>query len=77
MIAALTSIYRCEESLSVQGICARYRGRPTRTRRCQNNRSVAQSPEYFRGDPTVGTFPRKHWAIRCRMTALGSPYHRF
>jgi hypothetical protein len=49
MVATLTSIYRSEESLSIQGIRARYRGRPARARWGQNNRSVAQAAEYIEG----------------------------
>jgi hypothetical protein len=75
-LQVLPPIYRCEESLSMQGIWARYHGRPARTRWCQNNRSVAQPAEYFRGkSPALGNFPGKHWAVRCRTTALRSPYH--
>jgi hypothetical protein len=48
MVATLTSIYHGEESLPIQGLCARYRGRPARARWGQNNRSVAQPAEYFR-----------------------------
>jgi len=79
MVATLTSIYRGEESLPIQGICARYRGHPA-ARACweQNNRSVAQTAEYFReGARAIGTFSGKHWAVRCRATALRSPYRHF
>ena len=78
MVATLTSIYRGEASLPIQGICARYRGRPARARWCQNYKSIAQFAEYFRGGaPALGTFPGKHCAVRCRTTALQSPYRHF
>ena len=41
MAATLTSIYRSEESLPVQRICANYRGRPAEARWYWDNRSVA------------------------------------
>ena len=53
MVATPTSIYHDEESLPIQGICARYRGRPARARWGQNNRSVAQPAKYFRGGARV------------------------
>ena len=75
MVGTVTSIYRGEESLSIQRICGRYRGHPGRARWEQNNRSVAQAGEYFRGGArTIGTVPEEHWAVRCRTTALRSPY---
>jgi hypothetical protein len=78
MVATLTSIYHGEESLPVQGTCARYRSHPARARWGQNNRSVAQPAEYFRGgDRPIGTFPGTHWAVRCRATTLRSPYRHF
>ena len=78
MVATLTSIYRGEESLSIQGICARCRHRSARARWEQNNRSVCQPTEYFRGGArAIGTFSGKHWAVRCRTAALGFAYRRF
>ena len=78
MVGTLTSIYRGEESLSIQGICARYRGHPGRARWEQNNRSIAQAGGYFRGGArAIWTVPEKHWAVRCRATALRSPYRHF
>jgi hypothetical protein len=78
MVGTLTSIYRGEESLSIQGICARYRGHPGRARWEQNNRSVAQAAEYFSGRArAIGAVPEKDWAVRCRATALRSPYRHF
>src|SRR6266849_3062136 len=74
MVATLISIYRSEESLSIQEICARYRGRPARARWGQNNGSVARPAEYFREEAqAIGTFPGKHWAVRRRATAIRSP----
>src|SRR5882757_9760032 len=78
MVAILPSIYCSEESLSIRGICARYRGHPARARRGQNNGSVAWPAECFRdGARAIGTFPGKHWAVRCRTTAVQSPCHHF
>ena len=78
MVGTLTSIYRGGESLSIEGIRARYRGSPARARWEQNNRSVAWPAEYFRGGArAIGTFSGKHWAVRCRATALRSPYRHF
>jgi hypothetical protein len=78
MVATLTSIYHSEESLSIQRICAMYRGRPARARWGQNNRSVAQPAEYFRGGAqAIGTFSGTHWAVRCRATALRSLHRHF
>jgi len=78
MVRTLTSVYLGGESLPIQGICARYRGRPARSRWGQNNRSVAQPAEYFCGGArAMGTFPGKHWAVCCRATALRSPYRHF
>ena len=75
--SALT-IYRGENSLPIQGICARYRSRPARARREQNNRSVAQPEEYFCGKArAIGTFSGEHWAVRCCATALRFPYRHF
>jgi len=78
MVGTLTSIYRGEESLPIQGICARYHGRPARACWGQYSRSVAQPAEYFRGEArAIGTFPGKRWAVRYRTTAPRSPYHHF
>ena len=53
--ASLTSIYRGEESLPIQGICARYRDRPARAGWGHNNRSVTQPAEYLHGGArTIG-----------------------
>ena len=61
MVGTLTSIYRSEESLPLQGICARYRGRHARARWDQNNRGVVLPAEYFRGGArAIGTFSGKH-----------------
>ena len=71
-------IYSCEESLLIQGILAGYRGCPARARWGQNSRSVTQPAEYFcRGARAIRTFSGKHWAVRCRVTALWSPYRHF
>src|ERR1700753_4320968 len=78
MVGALTPIYGGGFSLSIQGICTLYRGRLSRARWGQNSRSVAQPGEYFRGGArAIGTLPGKHWAVRCRATALRSPYRHF
>jgi hypothetical protein len=78
MVGTLTPIYRGEESLLIQGIRARYRGRPGRARWGENNRSVTQPAEYFRGGArAIGTFPGRHWAVCCRATALRSHYRHF
>ena len=78
MVETLTSIYRGEGSLPMQGIWAKYRGRPARARWGLNNRSVAQPTECFHGGArAIGTFPGKHRAIRCRATALRSPNRHF
>ena len=78
MVGTLTSIYHGEESLSIQAICARYRGRPARARWEQNNRSLAQPAEYFReGTRAIRTFSGKHSAVHCLSTALQSPYRHF
>ena len=78
MVATLTSIYRGEEPLPIQGIRARYRGHPARARWEQDNRSVAQPGEYFReGAQAIGTFSGKDWAVRCGATTLRSPYRHF
>ena len=70
MVATLGSIYHGEESLPIQGICARCRGRPARARWEQINRSVAQPAEYFCGDArAIGTFSGIYWAFRCCATA--------
>ncbi|KAF8495476.1 hypothetical protein F5888DRAFT_1907803, partial [Russula emetica] len=63
--------------LPIQGICARYRGRPARARRGQNNRSVAQPAKYFRGAASSRAIAGKHCAVCCRSTALRSPYRHF
>ena len=73
MVATLTTIYRGEESLRMQGIFARYRGRHARARWGQNNRSVAQPAKYFRGGARA-IDAGKHCAVHCRATALRSPY---
>ena len=74
MVATLTSLYHGEESLPIQGICARHRGRPEGARWGQNYRSFAQPGEYIRGgNRGVGNFHGKNWAARCRPTALRSP----
>ncbi len=71
MVATLGSFYHGEGSLPVQGICTRYRGGPARACWGQNNRSVAQPTEYFCGGAQgIGTFPGKHWAVRCRTKPL-------
>ena len=80
MVETLTSIYHGEESLSIQGIRARYRCRLARARRGQNNRSVAQPTEYFCGGArAIEIYPGKHWAVRCRAKApsLQSRYRYF
>ena len=78
MVATPTSIFCSKESLPVQRICARYRGRSERARWGQNNSSVAQPAEYFRkGVRTIRVFPGKHRAVRFRETALRSPCHHF
>ena len=78
VVAAVHSIHRGEESLPIQGICTRYRDRPAGARWGQNSRGVAYSAEYFRGVArAIGTFSRKHWAVRCRATILRSPYRLF
>jgi hypothetical protein len=77
MVGTLTSIYRSEKSLRMQGICARYRGRPERARWGQNRR-VSNPAEYFRGGARgIGTCRGKHWAVRCCATAHRSPYRHF
>ena len=78
MVGSLTSIYHGEESLPIQGIWARYRGRPARTCWGQNNRSIAQPAEYFRkGTRAIGTFSGKHCAVYGLPTAHRSPYRCF
>jgi hypothetical protein len=78
MVAAFPSFYGDEESLPMQGICTWYCGRPARARWGQNNRSVAQLAEYFRGGArAIGSLSGKHWAIRCRATTLWSSYRHF
>src|SRR5713101_4423571 len=78
MVAPLTSLYRRDEPLPIEGICARYRGRLGRARWGQNNGSVAQPTEYFRdGSRDIRTFPGKDWAIRHRTSALRSPDRHF
>src|SRR6266446_10420482 len=75
MVGTLTSISYSKESLSIQGLCTRYRSRSPRNRW---DRSVAQPAEYFcRGARVIGTFPGKHWAVRCRARALRPLYHHF
>ncbi len=46
MVGTFTPISRGKGSLSIQGLCPRYRGRPARNRW---DRGVAQPAEYFRG----------------------------
>ena len=80
MVATLASIYRSEGSLFIQGYCTRYCGSLARARWGQNNGSVAQPTEYFRGRArlgAIGTFPGEHWEVRCRARALLSPYRDF
>jgi hypothetical protein len=67
-------IYRCEESLRIQGICTMYRPRPARARRGKSDRCVTRPGESFFGRaPAIGTCPGSHWAVRCCTTALRSP----
>ena len=47
MVATLTSLYHGEESLPIQGICAKHRGRPEGARWGQNYRSFSQPGEYI------------------------------
>ena len=78
MVGTLTSIYHGEESLPIQAICARYRGRPARARWRQNNRILAQPAEYSRERTrAIRTFSGRHWAVYCLSTALRSPYRHF
>src|SRR6266478_4434418 len=75
MVGTFTSISRGKESLYIQGLCTRYRGRPPRNRW---DRSVAQPAENFReGASAIGTLPEEHWGVRCRARALRSLYHHF
>ena len=58
MVGTLTSIYRGEESLPIQEICALHRGRPARARWGQNNRCIAQLAENFReGTQVIAIVP--------------------
>jgi hypothetical protein len=78
MVATPTSIYCGKESPPIPQICTKYRSRPARVRLCQNNRSVAQSAEYFRGGArAIGTIPGNIWAVRYRATAFRSPCRHY
>src|SRR5258708_2786260 len=78
MVGTVTPIYCSEESLPSRGIRTRYRGRPARARGEQNNRSLAQSAEYFCEEARAsGAFLGKHWRVRCRATAFQSPCRHF
>ena len=79
MVATLTSIYRREESLHIQGIRARYRVRPARARWGWNNRSVSEPAEYFRGGTrAIGVYPGKNWAVHfCATAPSPRSHHRY
>ena len=71
MAGTLTPIYRIEESLPVQAIFIRYRDRPEKSCREQNNGSVTQLAEYLRGGArAIGASLGKYWPVCCRTTAL-------
>src|SRR6266403_2893508 len=74
MVATLTSVYRGEETLPMQEICARYCGCIARACWGQNNRSIAERAKYFCGEArAIGTFSGKYQAVRCRTKAFWSP----
>jgi hypothetical protein len=69
----ITSIFHCEESLHIRGICATYCTCPARARQGQNDRGVTRSAECFLGGtPAIG-----HWTFCCGATGRWSPYSSF
>ena len=78
MVGIFPTIYRGDESLPIQEICAKYRGRLATARWGQNDGSVAHSAEYIFGTaPAIGTYRGRHSEVRCCSTALQSTYNCF
>ena len=73
MVGTFAFVCRGEVSVPIHGIW--HRSRPERARWGQNNRSVSQPAEYFRGGAqAIRAFSEKYWTVCCRTTALLSPY---
>ena len=73
VVGTFTPIFRGEESLLIQEICAKNRACPARARRGKarkGNRSVTRSSAYFHGRaPAIGTGPSGHRTVCLCATA--------